>query len=141
MFLPNPFPQKTTTKPLGPTPTAVVGQDAALWLAAHNARRANVSMGGPVPDLEWSLYLAQQANQWANKLASECGMYHPDLSVFQSGQNLYASVSGALPATPETVLKGWADSEKPYYNATLGDCVGGTCGVGRHPPIAFHRIC
>lgn len=121
---------KLTTAAAQPT-VSVQGPVGGDWVAAHNARRRNVTLGGPVPDIAYSNYLATEAAKWATKLASECKFYHPDNTwSFQSGQNLYVVWGGSSASfsSAETTIKAWADSEFPYYNNATGACSGGTCG-------------
>ena len=82
-------------------------------LAAHNAARANVSppANPPIPDLEWSMKVADTAQAHANK----CRFQHSS-SLY--GENIFATSSSA---TPQAVVDSWV-SEKQYYNYGNNSC-------------------
>lgn len=89
-------------------------------------------MGGPVPDVKHSTFLAQQAADWATYLAQRCMVSHPDASYgFQAGQNLYVSWSGSSGsyASADKAVKSWAEGEFPYYSLSTWTCQAGqSCG-------------
>ncbi len=79
--------------------------DKEAILAQHNYYRDQVG----VPNLEWSDELAEYAQNWANKLARKCNMYH---SSGEYGENIYWTSSTA---TEAEVVDYWASEEK-YFN-------------------------
>lgn len=83
--------------------TAIV--DEEVLLAQHNFYRDKVG----VPHLEWSDELADYAQNWADKLAKKCNMFHSSGSY---GENIYWTSSTA---TELEVVDYWA-SEERYFN-------------------------
>lgn len=82
-------------------------------LAAHNAVRARVG----APPLKWSAKLADQAQEWANRLLAEKRFAHrPDSSY---GQNLF-EITGAAAAALQ-VVNGW-DAESADYDYAANKC-------------------
>ncbi len=79
--------------------------DKEALLAQHNYYRDQVG----VPHLEWSDELAEYAQNWANKLARKCNMYH---SSGKYGENIYWTSSTA---TEAEVVDYWASEEK-FFN-------------------------
>jgi len=91
---------------------------AQQMLQAHNAVRAKVR----VAPLTWSDHLAGIAQQWATHLIATGEFAHsrnPD-----TGENLY-EIEGAS-ASPDTVVKAWADEAKAYNYGT--NACKGVCG-------------
>jgi hypothetical protein len=76
--------------------------------AAHNAVRAQVDTGDPLPELKWSEAIAKHAQRWADTLADECASRHRVPNEY--GENL--AVWGARPdppmSTAEAIVAGWA---------------------------------
>jgi len=114
----------TSTSTTGTTGTTATsgsttgGGNSATWLASHNTRRS--AYGSPA--LSWSANLAAGAQNWANKMASQCSMYHSGTSGV--GENIaygYTSI--------DAVLQAWANSEAANYNPSTKQCKPGTvCG-------------
>lgn len=89
-------------------------------LKAHNQVRAQ---NGQKPFV-WSKDLEQISQQWADKLASSCKLYHHQGQI-PFGENLFFS-SGASSAT--AAVNAWA-SEKQFYNYQQNTCQAGkVCG-------------
>lgn len=81
----------------------IIDQEALL--ERHNHYRSELG----VAPLQWSDELAEYAQNWANKLAKSCDMYH---SKGKFGENIYWT-SGT--ATPAEVVDFWA-TEEQYFN-------------------------
>ena len=93
---------------------------AAEALKAHNQVRAQ---DGQKP-LVWSKDLEQISQQWANKLASSCQMYHHQ-GELPFGENLFYKSQSA---SATEVVRSWA-SEKQFYNYQQNKCQAGKqCG-------------
>lgn len=88
--------------------------------AAHNARRAQITMGGALPELTWSQDLADFAQGWADQLASSC---QPSLSHRPNnsyGENIAAWFGSSPPnAAPEDIVEGWAAEEACWEYGTI----------------------
>jgi uncharacterized protein YkwD len=91
---------------------------AQQMLDAHNAVRAKVD----VPPLTWSERLAGIAQDWANRLIASGDFAHSHNPA--TGENLY-EIEGAS-ASPDVVVKAWADEVKEYDHAT--NACRGVCG-------------
>jgi uncharacterized protein YkwD len=91
---------------------------AQQMLDAHNAVRAKVH----VAPLAWSDHLAAIARQWAKHLIATGEFAHSRNP--ETGENLY-EIQGAS-ASPDTVVKAWADEAKNYDYAT--NACSGVCG-------------
>jgi len=91
---------------------------AQQMLAAHNAVRARVN----VAPLIWSEHLAGIAEQWAKHLIDTGQFVHSRNP--ETGENLY-EIEGAS-ASPDTVVKAWADEAKNYHHST--NACSGVCG-------------
>lgn len=89
-------------------------------LQAHNQIRAQ---DGQKPFV-WSKDLEQISQEWADKLASSCKIYHhPGQLPF--GENLYFKSQSA---SATEAVKAWAD-EKRFYNYQQNKCQAGQqCG-------------
>ena len=82
--------------------------------------------------MKWSLFLADQAKEWATKLPNDCAFYHPGPSYgYESGQNLFVA-KGYVP-TAEQVLRAWVENEYQCYDpAGSGSCTdNNVCGHSR----------
>lgn len=79
--------------------------DKEKLVERHNYYRDLVG----VPPLQWSDQLAAVAQNWANRLARSCHMYHSESAY---GENIYWT-SGS--ASPRQVVDSWG-SEKSKYN-------------------------
>ncbi|MBF0611799.1 MAG: SCP-like extracellular [Magnetococcales bacterium] len=90
-------------------------------VVAHNQVRRSVG----VPDLTWSPALANQAQQWANRLQGQgCKMEHSRAA--KVGENLAWSSGRRL--KPTDVVSMWA-SEAKDFDHTSGRCTpGAVCG-------------
>lgn len=75
-------------------------------LAAHNRERNALG----IPSLAWSADLAEEAQDWANELASTGVMQHNDQR--RHGENLWFNGLGRR--TPSQMIQGWLD-EKQWY--------------------------
>ena len=91
---------------------------AQQMLDAHNAVRAKVH----VAPLTWSDHLADIAQQWARHLIATGEFAHSRNPA--TGENLY-EIEGAS-ASPDTVVKAWADEVKNYDYST--NACKGVCG-------------
>lgn len=113
-----------TTQTYGPTGT--IGPTADQWLAAVNRRRANPALGGPVPPVLYSNYLAAQAAQLLKHNTETCSLT-TDWLGYQSIQLVsFAFDAGSISA--EATLTKWVDNEFSSYSFTNG-CPGwGNCG-------------
>ncbi len=63
------------------------------WLALelHNHARAEVKL----PALQWNLQLAEEADEWARKLAREGRIYHSEYDArSNTGENIWMGTSG-----------------------------------------------
>ncbi|KAD5317938.1 hypothetical protein R6Q59_033267 [Mikania micrantha] len=88
------------------------------YLDAHNAARAQVSVGNMV----WNTTVAAYAQSYANQRIGDCNMVH---SGGPYGENL-AEGSGTFTGTAAVNL--WVN-EKTYYDYTTNTCASGhTCG-------------
>lgn len=103
-------------------------------LSAHNAARSAVG----VAPLLWSNTLASEAQQWANRLASEgCQLrYDPDPTRRETtGQNLFRAYGSApytgTKRTPAEVAARWVREGQQYDHAThrCRDKLGSQCGA------------
>jgi hypothetical protein len=76
--------------------------------AAHNAVRASVSTGDPLPALEWSCEIAAVAQAYANVLqGQDCPLDHSGNEDY--GENIYWRFSDPpTDATPQDVVDAWA---------------------------------
>lgn len=91
---------------------------AQQMLDAHNAVRVKVG----VAPLVWSEQLTAVAQEWANHLVAAGEFAHSHNK--DTGENLY-EIEGAS-ASPDTVVKAWADEVKDYNYAT--NACSGVCG-------------
>ena len=93
---------------------------AAEALRAHNQVRAQDRQ----KPLVWSKDLEQISQQWANRLASTCKMYHHQGQV-PFGENLFYKTQST---SVSEVVRTWA-SEKRFYNHQQNKCQAGKqCG-------------
>ncbi|MCL4162966.1 UNVERIFIED_CONTAM: hypothetical protein GTU68_023094, partial [Idotea baltica] len=89
-------------------------------LRTHNQVRAQDRQ----KPLVWSKDLEQISQQWANKLASSCKMYHHQGQI-PFGENLF--YKGGKASVSE-VVRAWAN-EKKFYNYQQNKCQAGKqCG-------------
>lgn len=92
--------------------------------AAHNAVRAAVNSGTPLPPLVWSDKLAQYAQAWADQLAAtSCSSPHhrssQDLQTVNYGENLAAFISSFGGSTAQEAVDGWAEEKTCYTFGAL----------------------
>ena len=93
---------------------------AAEALRAHNQVRAQDKQ----QPLVWSKDLEQISQQWANKLASSCKMYHHQ-GKLPFGENLFYK---SRRASASEAIRAWAN-EKKFYNYQQNRCQAGKqCG-------------
>jgi pathogenesis-related protein 1 len=85
--------------------TTSSGVDKEALLDRHNFYRDQVG----VPHLKWSDELATHAQEWANKLAKECDLYH---SGSNYGESIYMSGDAS---TGVHAVNYWA-SEEAYFD-------------------------
>jgi Cysteine-rich secretory protein family len=102
---PQPTPKPTAPTP-GPAPTN--GAMATTLLSAHNRYRTEVG----VPALTWSNALANDAQGWANRLASMGGNTLQHASNTGQGENLWLGTAGAF--NYNQMVGAWGD-EKRFF--------------------------
>lgn len=103
--------------------------DAAAFLHLHNVFRCMHD----VPQLQWSTAIAEESQNWANKIGSE--MTHGHLDEHAGGfdylgQNLWIwSGGGSLDVDPISGIQSWYDEVKYTDNGKTSDmCSDSKCG-------------
>jgi hypothetical protein len=107
-------------------------------LQAHNKYRTAVK----VPALTWSPKLAQDAQKWANHLASLGGrrlVHSPNNQRPNQGENLWLGTSGYFSYT--RMVDGWGAEKKYFRNGTFPNVssTGNWADVGHYTQIVWRK--
>ncbi|PSS00043.1 Basic form of pathogenesis-related protein like [Actinidia chinensis var. chinensis] len=86
------------------------------YLNAHNAARAQVSVG----PMTWDSTVAAYAQSYANQRVSDCNLVHSDSDYGENLAKGYGSFTGV------NAVNLWV-AEKTHYNYSSNTCVGGEC--------------
>lgn len=116
---------------------------------AHNQARARAPANPALPELTWSVEIAQVAQAYADKLASRCsGLAHSSSQERNGwGENL-AWFGGGVPAgAAATTVKMWEDEVACYTYGPLHSGIGATCsqkcassgGCGHYTQIVWRK--
>ncbi|MDJ0644313.1 MAG: CAP domain-containing protein [Erythrobacter sp.] len=106
----------------------------AVWLAAHNAERAEF---GSRP-LEWNGELAQDARRWARKLAREGRIRHAPIDAREGqGENLWMGTRGYF--RPEQMIDSFASEKRHFRSGTFPQVssTGNWADVGHYTQIVW----
>lgn len=106
--------------------------DAVAFAVGHNRWRREVG----VPNIKWSVELAQRAQRRANALQRQgCPLVH-DTDDF--GENLFEALAypGPPTVTPEQVVDDWASEIKDYSYETNACRTGAACG--HYTQVVWH---
>jgi Cysteine-rich secretory protein family len=106
------------------------------WLTAHNIERARMG----VAPLRWDDRLTQQAQKWANHLASTQTFDHaPNDPADDQGENLWMGTKRAYSA--EEMVAAWVDEKrwfKPYLFPNVSR-TGNWKDVGHYVQVIWHN--
>lgn len=119
------FTTKTQTK--GPTTTTSAGgyyrPSPEDWVYAHNKYRTNPAYGGPVPEIKWSNWLADEAQTWANDLAGRAATVLSSDPNTKGGQLTCFGLGNPKGLPANIFMDQWITTIDSYDNST-GDCTG-----------------
>lgn len=120
------------TKAASPETAKAITTDAVEFVVAHNRWRRDVG----VPDIKWSVELAQLAQRRANALKRQgCPLVH-DTDDF--GENLLEALAypGPPTVTPQQVVDDWASEISDYTHARNTCRPGAACG--HYTQVVWH---
>lgn len=102
-------------------------------VTAHNKYRAELN----IPPLKWSEKLAQNAQVWANHLASQRRMYHS--SGTNEGENLWMGTTGYYSLT--NMVDSWGAEKRYYRNGVFPDVSssGNWADVGHYTQVIWRN--